>query len=116
VILRPQVRRQETDGCQVHGSVRQQVEDHGKLPRGPRGLDAVAGGRLGEPEDLGAIPEEGTRAFAAVELAHFEHGKVRDQLDGDFVRALRQDLHLGPECVIGKLCRDGKEVRVHVSS
>ena len=116
MVLRRQVRRQEANGRQVHRPVREQVEDHRKLPSGSRGLDAVAGGGLGEPQDLGAVPEERPRPLRTMELTDVELREVGDELDGRLARALREELQLGVERVVGKLGRDGEEVRVHVSS
>jgi hypothetical protein len=40
-------------------------------------------------------------------LAFVEHSEVGNELDGVLPRALREKLHLGEECVVGKLGRDG---------
>jgi hypothetical protein len=48
-----------------------------------------------------------------MEFASVEHSKVSNQLDVDPSGALSQSLDVGDQCVIRKLGRDGKEVRVH---
>ena len=53
-----QVRRQERDRGQRQRTFGQQIEDHRKAPRGPRGLDPSIGGVFGEVQDLRAVSEE----------------------------------------------------------
>jgi len=38
---------------------------------------------------------------------------MRDQLDGDLARALREDLHLCAKRFVGEIGREGEEVRIH---
>ena len=95
MVLRRQVRRQESDRRQVHRSIREQVENHRKLPGCLRGLDAIAGSRLREAEDLSAVPEQGTRPFCPMELTCSKFRQVGDELDGRLARALGRELQPG---------------------
>ena len=82
MVLRREVRRQQTNGRQVHRALREQVQHDRELPRGPRSLDPVAGGSFGEPKHLRAVSEETSRPFAAVEFAPVELGQMGDELYG----------------------------------
>ena len=67
VILRRQVRRQQTNRGQGDRPVGQQRQDDRKLPRNASGLDASIGGVLGEAEDLRAVGEERRAALPEIE-------------------------------------------------
>ncbi len=58
VVLRREVRCQQAYGGQGQRSRRQELEDQGKSPAGPSGLDPVAGGIFGETKGLGRRAED----------------------------------------------------------
>ena len=79
MILRRQVRRQQTDRGQVHRPVRQQLQDDRKAPRGAGGLDPSIGRVLGEAEDLRAVGEERRAALPEIEPPRVQFRQRRNQ-------------------------------------
>lgn len=90
MVLGRQVRRQQSDGCQVHGSVREEIQDEREVPRGFRGLDPIPGRGLREPQHLCAVAEEAARPFTAIQLPGGELPEMREELDRRLTRSLRK--------------------------
>jgi hypothetical protein len=81
VVLRGEVRCEETHGRLRHRARHEQVEDDGETPAGAGDGHAVAGGVFGKAQALGAITKEGSMALGGVQGgAGIQHGQVGDEL------------------------------------
>jgi hypothetical protein len=116
VVLRREVRSQQTNGAQAQRAGCQEIEDEREAPAGPSGLDAVAGGILGEPKGLRAIAEERTIALSGVEhRAAIERGQMGDQLGRGLTLLASEHLQAGEEVLIRQGGGSGEDVGVHSS-
>ena len=80
VVVRRQVRRQQSDPGQGDRGLLEQLEDHRVAARGPRCLDAVVGRSLGKVQHLRAVAEHRRAALAQIETAavdFHEHAQER---------------------------------------
>ena len=116
VVLRREVRPQQTDGGQAQRARSQEIEDQREAPAGPSGLDAVAGGILGEPKGLRAIAEERTIALSGVEhRAAIERGQMGDQLGQGFALPAGEPFEAGKEVLIRQRGGGDEDVGIHSS-
>ena len=107
MVLRREVRVEHPDRREGQRTRGEGVQDHWKTPTGPRGVDPVAGGILGEPEDVRAVGEERTVAMGSVEGgSRLELRQVGDELDGHFPLFARKGHDAGEEILIGETRRD----------
>ena len=116
MVLRREVRCQQADGGQAQGARSQQIEDQWEAPAGPSGLDAVAGGILGEPKGLGAITEERAVALSGVEhRATIERGQMGHQLGRGLALLAGEPFQAGEEVLIRQGGGGDEDVGVHAS-
>jgi hypothetical protein len=81
VVVRGEVRRQETHGRDVERALREQVEDQRMSPRRARRLDPVAGPALRKTQSLGAVREGGRKSGTQVQPPRVKLREVCDEAD-----------------------------------
>src|SRR3990172_8859215 len=108
-----EVRREDPDGREGHGAIREHVEDDREPPRGAGRLDAIVGGMLGEMEDLRTVGEERGKAFAEVEAAFVQDGEVADEGYGCLPLVLGEELDPGEEVPIGEVLGTREDIFAH---
>ena len=95
-----QVRCQERDRGQRQRTLGQQIEDHRKAPRGPRGLDASIRRVLREVQELRAVGEERRAPLAEIQPALVHLRQQRDEPDRRVPLAAGGDLDLREKLMV----------------
>jgi hypothetical protein len=80
MILRRQVRRQETDRSQRDRPVGEQLQDDWKAARSASGLDPAISGMFREAKDLRAVREERRTALREIEPPRVKLHERRNQM------------------------------------
>jgi hypothetical protein len=80
VIIRDQMRREQTDRRQVQRAVTEQFKNARPFPRGPGRLDSEVRGVFGQVQDLGTVGEERGAALGEIEPARIQLAQCRISL------------------------------------
>ena len=102
MVLRGQVGSEKPHGGEVHGSLREEVENNREAAGGASSLDAVVGLVLGEPQDGATVGEERGVAFPQVDIAGVELGEMGHDQDGDLSRSADEAQEMGDEVAVGE--------------
>jgi hypothetical protein len=81
LILRRQMRSQQSERRQRETAIDEEIDHDGKRPHRPSGLDAVIGGVFRQVEHLGAEREERRAAFSQIQPARIELREKPDEMD-----------------------------------
>ena len=107
MIVRRQVRRQQTDGGQRDRPSREEIEDHRKAPRRAGCFDPPIRGVLREMKDLRAISKERRTAFAEIQATRVELREAGHQGCGGPLLVGREPLDVGEELNVGQVSDRG---------
>jgi len=108
-----EVGRQQLHSREVHGAVREQVEDQRKPASGARDLDPGVGLPLGEAERIAAVDVERPVALAYVHLARIELRDVSHDLGGHVALLADERLETGDEVVVGEATKSSEHFVLH---